>query len=135
MASPPAPVVASMEDYPELQEPNVTYSEALQAERDRRTKFTNNSKPKKVKMVNHNLNCDIRRLKQKHGQSASVSPRFLKREKLERTTTIYVRTIARYEDKSDDSIENRMRKYVKGKHPVQMISIQVVYNRFCEDTV
>ena len=48
---------------------------------------------------------------------------------------IYAKNIARDDDESDDQVKDRVRKFVRRKRDVRIISIQVVHNKYCEDTV
>ena len=53
----------------------------------------------------------------------------------EKTVTIYARNIAKDEQESDDAVKARVRRYVKRKRDVRIVSIQVVHNKYCEDSV
>lgn len=67
------------------------------------------------------------------GNQTSPGLRGVKQEK---TITLYVKNIERGDDEKDDHVKERLKRYVKAKrNQVRLISIYVVHNRFCEDTV
>lgn len=68
------------------------------------------------------------------GRSTPASS-VLRGVKHEKTMVIYVSNIARDVSESDDMVKSRVRKYVKKKSTARIISVQVVRNRYSEDTV
>ncbi len=67
-------------------------------------------------------------------RASPSSPR-LRGVKHEKTVTIYAKNIAREDMENDDAVKAKVRKYVKKKRDVRIVSIQVVRNKFCDDTV
>ena len=48
---------------------------------------------------------------------------------------LYAKNIGREEGEQDDEVKARVRKYVQRKRDVRIVSVQVVHNKYCEDTV
>ncbi len=48
---------------------------------------------------------------------------------------LYARNIAVDDEEYGDDLKARVRKFVKLKQDFRIVSIQVVHNRYCEDTV
>ncbi len=67
--------------------------------------------------------------------STRASASSLRGVKREKTTTLYVKNVALNEDESDDELKGRLKRFIKQRTQVRVISVQVVHNRFCEDTV
>lgn len=132
-----SPVINSMREFPDLPKRDLSYSEVLQSEKERWDTVTNKKKSPKVTLVGHRspFQGNKQRSGNKQMSESYNSPRSLRGVKPERSTTLYVKNIARNEDEADDAIKEKVRKYIKSKNPVRTISVQVVHNIFCEDMV
>ncbi len=64
-----------------------------------------------------------------------ASSNSLRGHKPEKTVTLYVKNLATGDGETDEKVKNKLKTYIKRRKPIRIINVQVVHNRFCEDTV
>lgn len=136
----PTPTSASMEDFPPLPKSNARtptkdYAEIVRTPR----KPTNKNSAvggEPWSVVSRRKTRKRNESSPRQRSSTSRAPlASLRGNKQERTVTLYVKNIACDEEEKDDEIKARLRQYVKQRKAIRLINMQIVHNRFCQDTV